>query len=72
MSALHQRKILPESLYQSLITPGELNDGSPVHYAKGLVNFSNFGHQEIAHEEGLTASCLTLGISLMRICTLFV
>lgn len=53
MSALHKRKILPESLYQSLITPDELNDGTPLHYAKGLVNFSNYGHNIIAHGGGI-------------------
>ncbi len=53
MSALHERKILSESLYQSLITPDSLNDGTPLHYAKGLVNFSNFGHKEIAHGGGI-------------------
>ncbi len=49
MEALHKRKIFSEALYQSLITPGELNDGTTLHYAKGLVNFHNFGHKEIGH-----------------------
>ncbi len=49
MRALHNGKVFSESLYQLLITPDQLNDGTKVHYAKGLVNYSNFGHQEIAH-----------------------
>lgn len=49
MSALHTRRIVSESMYQLLITPDKLNNGVPVSYAKGLVNFSNFGHKEIAH-----------------------
>jgi CubicO group peptidase (beta-lactamase class C family) len=47
--ALHGVKVLSESMYQSMITPGRLNDGTPVRYAKGLANFSNFGHHEISH-----------------------
>lgn len=53
MSALHNRKVLSEPLYQSLVTPDALNDGTLVNYAKGLVNFSNFGHKEIAHGGGI-------------------
>lgn len=53
MSALHTRKILLEPLYQSLISPDKLNDGTSLRYAKGLVNFSNFGHKEIAHGGGI-------------------
>jgi CubicO group peptidase (beta-lactamase class C family) len=53
MSAMHTGKLLPEALYQSLITPDQLNDGSQLRYAKGLDNFSNFGHQEIAHGGGI-------------------
>ncbi|MFT6166530.1 MAG: CubicO group peptidase (beta-lactamase class C family) [Vicingaceae bacterium] len=47
--ALHSGKILSEPMYQSMITPLQLNDGTPVRYAKGLVNFSNYGHKEISH-----------------------
>lgn len=53
MTSLHQGKILSEGLYQTLITPGKLNDDTPVSYAKGLINFSNFGHKEIAHGGGI-------------------
>ncbi|MDP5229769.1 MAG: beta-lactamase family protein [Cellulophaga sp.] len=47
--ALHSGKVLSESMYQSMITPGQLNDGTPVSYAKALANFSNYGHKEISH-----------------------
>lgn len=53
MSAMHTGKVLPEALYQSLITPDQLNDGSQLRYAKGLSNFSNFGNHEIAHGGGI-------------------
>jgi len=49
MSALHNGKVLTESMYQSMISPDKLNDGTVVSYAKGLVNFSNYGHKEISH-----------------------
>jgi CubicO group peptidase (beta-lactamase class C family) len=49
MTALHQGKVLSEPMYHSLITPGKLNDGTPFSYAKGWVNFSNYGHKEISH-----------------------
>ncbi len=47
--ALHTGKVLSNPMYQSLISPGKLNDGTPVSYAKGVVNFSNYGHKEISH-----------------------
>jgi CubicO group peptidase (beta-lactamase class C family) len=47
--ALHSDKILSEPMYQSMVTPGQLNDGTTVRYAKGWANFSNYGHQEISH-----------------------
>jgi len=53
MSAMHTGKLLPEPLYLSLITPDQLNDGSQLRYAKGLLNFSNFGNHEIAHGGGI-------------------
>jgi CubicO group peptidase (beta-lactamase class C family) len=53
MKALHNGKVLSDSLYQSMITPGKLNDGSTLRYADGLVNFSNYSHKEIAHIGGI-------------------
>ena len=49
MTALHQGKILSENLYQSLITPNQLNDGSNLQYAMALTNYSNFGNHRIGH-----------------------
>lgn len=53
MNALHTGKVLTKPMYLSMINPGKLNDGTSVSYAKGLVNFSNFGHKEIAHGGGI-------------------
>ncbi len=52
MRALHTGKVLSDSMYQSMINPNKLNDGTTVSYAKGLFNFSNYGHQEIGHDGG--------------------
>lgn len=49
MTALHQGKVFSESLYESLVTPGQLNDGSDVLYAKALINYSDFGNHRIGH-----------------------
>lgn len=49
MQALHSGKVFSDPMYQSMISPGKLNDGTPVSYAKGLVNFYNYGHKEISH-----------------------
>lgn len=53
MKALHTGKVLTEPMYLSMINPGKLSDGASVSYAKGLVNFSNSGHKEIAHGGGI-------------------
>jgi CubicO group peptidase (beta-lactamase class C family) len=52
MRALHTGKVLSDPMYQSMINPNKLNDGTTVSYAKGLFNFSNHGHQEIGHDGG--------------------
>jgi CubicO group peptidase (beta-lactamase class C family) len=49
MKAIHNGEILSEELYQSLITPGQLKDGSNLHYGKALVNYSDFGNHRIGH-----------------------
>lgn len=49
MTALHQGKIFSTPLYQSLITPGQLKDGSKIFYAKALYNYSDFGNHRIGH-----------------------
>ena len=53
MIALHQGRVLSETLYQSLITPGQLKDGSNIHYAKALTNSSDFGNHRIGHGGGI-------------------
>ena len=53
MKAMHNGEVLSESLYQSIIEPAVLKDGSHARYAKGLVNFSNLGHPSIAHGGGI-------------------
>jgi CubicO group peptidase (beta-lactamase class C family) len=47
--AMHTGKVFSAPMYQSMITPGKLNDGTTVSYAKGLANFNNYGHHEISH-----------------------
>ena len=44
---------MSESLYKSLITPGQLKDGSSVNYAKALVNYSDYGNHRIGHGGGI-------------------
>jgi len=53
MRALHEGIIFDERLYKLLTTPGQLNDGTKIRYAKGLVNFMNFGNQQIGHGGGI-------------------
>lgn len=53
MRALHEGKILNEQLYTLLTIPGQLNDGTKIRYARGLVNFMNFGNQQIGHGGGI-------------------
>lgn len=54
MKALHNGKVLTAPMYQSMISPDKLKDGSTVSYAKALVNFSNYGHKEISHSGAIT------------------
>jgi CubicO group peptidase (beta-lactamase class C family) len=53
MRALHEGKIFNEQLYKLLITPDQLKDGSKIRYAKGLVNYTNFGNAQIGHGGGI-------------------
>lgn len=53
LTALHNGGILSQELYKSLITPGQLKDGSNVQYAKALVNYSDFGNDRIGHGGGI-------------------
>jgi len=53
MQALHGKEIVDKKMYHSITTPGTLNDGTPIRYAKGLVNYTNFGHEMIGHGGGI-------------------
>jgi len=53
MKALHSGNFLTKEQYHQLITPKTLNDGTPLSYAMGLINFYNYGNQEISHGGGI-------------------
>ena len=47
--ALHGGRVLGAAAYRELVTPGTLNDGTPVRYAKGVVHDSIVGRRAIFH-----------------------
>ena len=49
--ALHAGKILGPAMYRELITPGRLNDGTPLRYAKGIA-VSEIGGRRAIHHGG--------------------
>ncbi len=51
--ALHGGKILAPDFYRELITPGILNDGTRLRYAKGLAVDSMLGRRVIQHGGGI-------------------
>lgn len=51
--ALHGGKILSAKSYQDIITPGTLNDGTKLRYAKGLTLHENHNHRVIEHGGGI-------------------
>lgn len=53
MQALHGGRLLTPASYHELITPGKLNDGTPIRYAKGLALDSVDGHRRISHGGGI-------------------
>lgn len=53
MEALHNGQILSPEEYREISQPKSLNDGSPLRYAMGLVNFSDYGHRLIGHDGGM-------------------
>lgn len=53
LEALHGGEFFSEEQYTIFTTPGTLNDGTAVRYAKGLTNFINYGHSEISHGGGI-------------------
>jgi CubicO group peptidase (beta-lactamase class C family) len=54
LTALHQGKVISAASYESMITPGQLNDGSKLQYAKALYNHSDFGNHKIGHTGGFS------------------
>jgi len=51
--ALHSGGLLSSAAYRELITPGTLNDGTRLRYAKGIVVDSMAGHRAISHGGGI-------------------
>jgi CubicO group peptidase (beta-lactamase class C family) len=51
--ALHGGKVLSDAMYQSLITPGVLNDGTELRYCKGINKFDYKGNLCISHGGGI-------------------
>ena len=51
--ALHGGKVLSPAAYRELITPGVLNDGTKLRYAKGLALHTFNGHRTIEHGGGI-------------------
>ena len=49
LRALHGGQVLPDSSYREMITPGTLNDGTPVRYAMGLALHDPRGRPAIGH-----------------------
>ncbi|HEX9729267.1 MAG TPA: serine hydrolase domain-containing protein [Gemmatimonadales bacterium] len=53
--------LLNAGSYRELITPGALNDGTPLRYAKGLAVFERGGRRLIAHSGGIFGFVSYLG-----------
>ena len=51
--AMHGGALLGSAAYHELITPGTLNDGTRLRYAKGLAVDSILGHRVIEHDGGI-------------------
>jgi len=51
--ALHGGRVLSAASYRELITPGTLNDGARLRYAKGIGVDSMLGHRVIQHGGGI-------------------
>ncbi|QHT66411.1 beta-lactamase family protein [Rhodocytophaga rosea] len=52
-NALHHGKILSEKMYAEFITPVQLNDGTPTHYAKGITVTDWKGKRLLEHGGGI-------------------
>jgi CubicO group peptidase (beta-lactamase class C family) len=56
LRALHGGRVLPEASYQEMITPGRLEDGTPLRYAMGLARIPDpRGRPAIAHGGGISS-----------------
>ena len=53
LRALHSGKILSPVMYTSMITPGTLNNGTPLRYAMGLTHYDHYGNEIISHGGGI-------------------
>lgn len=53
LTALHSGEVLSEESYEQLITPGDLNDGTPIRYALGIALTPILGHRAIHHGGGI-------------------
>lgn len=53
MKALHNGKMFDEASYNMMVSPGTLNDGSPIRYAMGISNYKDYGYQKISHGGGI-------------------
>lgn len=51
--ALHGGRLLSDSMYQAMITPGRLADGTQLRYAMGLVVLEKAGHRVMRHGGGV-------------------
>lgn len=52
LRALHHGKVLPKASYTEMITPGRLNDGTPVRYAMGLSRTPDARGRDAIHHGG--------------------
>ncbi len=51
--ALHGGEVLSDSMYQEMITPGRLADGTELRYGMGLMVYQAKGHPVIGHGGGI-------------------
>ena len=56
LRALHGGRVLPEASYQDMITPGRLEDGTPLRYAMGLARTPDPRGRPAIHHGGAISS----------------
>lgn len=59
LRALHGGQVLPDSSYREMITPGTLNDGTPVRYAMGLATLDPRGRPALGHGGAIGSGFVT-------------